>query len=218
MRVGVISLLLGGLALVGLHLPAGARIAKLPSASTSWLASDSVLAFCPAAEDTFTFAPRDLANNALPGVAIELDFCNCPAVTFCPPNGTENYSYLSDCRVRSIADGTGIARFALRGGGLCTVSDIQVYGGIAGGAIVQLGWPRRQFSLDQNGDLVVDQVDEAIVEAKRGTADPSADFDLDGRVTTADVLILENQHSGHSCTRSTPVHPGSWGALKVIYR
>jgi len=72
-------------------------------------------------------------------------------------------------------------------------------------------------STDQNGDLVVDHRDEAILVAKLGSADPTADFDADGIVTMADLAILR-AHLGHACEMPTPTTSVAWGALKVHYR
>ena len=51
-------------------------------------------------------------------------------------------------------------------------------------------------SFDQNADLTVDTADLALIEAKRGTADRTADFDCDNAVTDADLAIAAG-HLGH---------------------
>lgn len=63
----------------------------------------------------------------------------------------------------------------------------------------------------------VDATDEAILLAKIGTRDLTADFDGDGVVTEADHAILR-AHLGHACDMPTPVRATGWGAVKTRYR
>src|SRR5207244_5702708 len=83
------------------------------------------------------------------------------------------------------------AAFPIRGGGTCSGGTVRVWTC----EVIGLG-TRTVASTDQNADLVVDGTDEALVEAKVGTADASADFDCDGLVTSADVNIIR-AHLGH---------------------
>ena len=108
---------------------------------------------------------------------------------------------------------TGYAPFPFAGGGLCPGDSVKVD---AGGVLLRFA---RVVSLDQNGDLLVDADDIAIVRSKVGTTDPTADFDGDGQVTTVDVALVQ-EHLGHQApdAGSTAVRPATWGRLKLLYR
>jgi hypothetical protein len=73
------------------------------------------------------------------------------------------------------------------------------------------------LSPDQDGNLIVDGADMALIEAKLGTHDPTADFDFDGTVTEADRNIAQ-AHYGHLASGSGPVavRRGTWGRLKSL--
>ena len=82
---------------------------------------------------------------------------------------------------------------------------------------VILATPTTFLSPDQDGNLVVDGADMALVEAKLGTHDPTADFDFDGTVTEADRGIAQ-AHYGHLASGNgpVPVLAGTWGRLKTL--
>jgi hypothetical protein len=88
--------------------------------------------------------------------------------------------------------------FPLKAGGVCT-------GSIVVSIFIPDNFVRTAVaSPDQNGDLFVDGDDLAIAQAKVGTSDRTADFNCDGVVTSADLVIQEG-HLGH----------GSGGTLDV---
>src|SRR5262249_34825971 len=106
----------------------------------------------------------------------------------------------------------GEASLALRVGGVTGAGTIFIY--LDATEIAT----RTGASPDQNGDGVVNATDVAILKAKLGTNDPTADFDGDGMVTQADLALLE-KHLGHSCTSApTPTRRSTWGTLKETYR
>jgi hypothetical protein len=87
--------------------------------------------------------------------------------------------------------------FPLAGGGVCPGDTIIVE--VEG---ITLQWVTAVASFDQSGDLSVDQHDLAIVESKIGTADRTADFDGDGKVTSTDLALLQ-EHLGHHAPDAT---------------
>jgi hypothetical protein len=77
------------------------------------------------------------------------------------------------------------------------------------------------MSPDQNGDLVVDAADEAILNDK--IANPSqanvltADLNGDGILDDLDLAVV-HAHTNHVCSDRTPVRRSAWGELKLLYR
>src|SRR5262249_23270278 len=108
----------------------------------------------------------------------------------------------------------GVTRFPLRAGGTCAQARIMTGWDAQGGLLLAY---RPVASFDQNGDMVVDDADMALIAAKVGTADPTADFNCHGQVTQADVEIAR-AHLGHAAATPTAVHSPSWGTIKTIYR
>lgn len=108
----------------------------------------------------------------------------------------------------------GHAVFRLSGGGCGTGVVLPV--GNSHDAVV-LATPTTFLSPDQDGNLFVDGADLALVEAKLGTHDPTADFDFDGTVTEGDQSIAQ-AHFGHLASGSGPVaaRRGTWGRLKSL--
>ena len=144
---------------------------------------------------------------------VELDFSSCPGFTMCAPDGSERYTWDPVARVaRMGTDYAGTAFFFLRAGGLCPGASIPVR---ANGVLLAT---RTLASFDQNGDLVVDAGDAAIVSSKVGTIDPTADFTCDGAVTAGDLSFLQSSHLGHKCDLATRSRDRSWGEMKIIYR
>jgi hypothetical protein len=117
------------------------------------------------------------------------------------------------------SDISGIAAFAVRGGGASEggVVSIGMCAGDPADTVSILLGDRPVIAFDQNGDMVVDQQDVDLARAKLGSADSSADFDGDGLVTSADIALL-SAHLGHEASTPTPAERGSWGRLKIRYR
>ncbi len=152
---------------------------------------------CPAGDSTFVVIVRFADGNPWAKSPIELDLCSCNGYRLSRV-GSHPYTVDSTgCEVWAQGgQQTGAALFPLAGGGLCPSDSIAA---VAEG--VTLGYTRA-VSLDQNGDLVVDASDVAIVQSKVGTTDLTADFDGDGQVTSADVAIV-TAHLGHRAPDAT---------------
>jgi len=152
---------------------------------------DPCIITCPAGDSVFTAIVR-YGNGAQydPGGEAEVDLCGCPGVHFAPVAARAPY-WLIGCTVWTLTDAQGIAHFPLAAGGGCSGASIRV---IVDRVPIRV--LSSVASFDQNADLVVDASDLALIEAKRGTADKTADFDCDGAVTDADVAIAA-QHLGH---------------------
>ena len=162
--------------------------ASLPSPSNS--AVDPCIVACPAGDSVFAVIARDANNAPTPGRDTAVDLCNCPGVSLAPVPDGGPYR-ISGCIVWTLTDLDGIARFPLEAGGACSGAAIRIY------CMGMLMATRTSVaSFDQDGDLVVDGADLALVDGKRGTSDPTADFDCDGMVTTADYDIAV-MHLGH---------------------
>jgi len=180
------------------------------------------LVSCPAGDSVFVVVARFFNNNPVAGRWITLDFRGCAGFRLAPPTATESFGRdPTGRRIWMRSDLNGVAAFAVRGGGACEGGFVSI-GMCAGdpadtvmGSIL-LG-DRPVVSFDQNGDMVVDQQDVDLANAKLGRSDPSADFDGDGFVTSADVALL-SAHFGHEAVAPTPAERGSWGRLKIRYR
>ncbi len=110
------------------------------------------------------------------------------------------------------SDLEGRAAFTVRGGGTCAGGTVDIRAdGVPFGS-------RALASPDQNGDLAVDGADFVLAAGKPGTTDPTADFDCDGVVTTADLDILAGHSGHHALGIAIPIVAGSWGTLKLRYR
>ena len=178
-----------------------------PVTANSGVTIPACLRVCPQEDIVTMVIVRDAANQPVPNSTVVVDFSLCPGFVLGPPDGTEGYMILPGPMVSKLTDAAGEAAFPIRAGGVCHGSPaISVDGEIA-----------RQYagvaSPDQDGNLVVDDVDEAIfVNTKLGTLDVTGDFDCDGDADAVDLFTLRG-HKGH-----TPVAPRSWGELKVRYR
>jgi len=124
-------------------------------------------------------------------------------IVWYPPNTTTPY-------LKKTTGVNGEADFAIRVGGTCPAEAVKIYGN---GALVAL---RSLASPDQDGNLSVGPEDVAVATAKLGTSDPTADFDGDGVVTTADVDILRAHLGHHAPGMAVPVAPRTWGTLKLL--
>jgi len=72
-------------------------------------------------------------------------------------------------------------------------------------------------SVDQNGDGVVNIVDENIILANLGGYDYCSDLYCDGVVTGDDHQILL-AHMNHNCDEWIGTEDSSWGAIKSLYK
>lgn len=181
---------------------------------------DSALVLCPAGDLPFhveaRIAPGILAFRVFD---IYLDVTDAPGLRLLATQ-PDPYCAIVTWSGRTIAEQGcipfGSATYRLSGGGCGTGVSLPV-GNSHDGVILAT---RVTFlSPDQNGDLVVDGEDLAILDSKLGTSDPTADFDFDGVVTAADRAIAQ-AHLGHFAAGSGPVaaHEGSWGRIKSLFR
>jgi len=188
------SVLLG---LLAWNQPASAGV---PSPPQSFV--DPCLIVCPNGDFSFHVVVRDVASIPVPNSVVVINFCPCvgPSFNLCPG---------ISCQVSALTDASGAAVFQIKAGGTClepvTIS--------ADGVILA---QRMIASPDQNGDLVVDAADAAILGGKIGGSDPSGDLDCDGSVTPNDMSVRA-LHSQHSC-QVVPTDAQSWGRMKSIYR
>lgn len=190
-------------------LGAATASAGVPSPSESTV--DPCFVSCPFGDVAFSVTVRDFAHNPIAGSTVALAFSDCSGVRLCPnqePGTTVSPSPLM--AIRS-TDATGVVTFHLHAGGLCPGAQMTVY---ADG--VNLG-QRSVASPDQNGDLIVDATDQALLAALVGGSDLGGDLDCDQMVNTSDVTV-QSSHLGHACDSATPTRPKSWGRLKLLYR
>jgi hypothetical protein len=198
------------LALVGLALTIapGARAgAPLPNFSTI----DPRLVQCPAGDIAFHVVPRR-GYLPVPNSLLVVDFCGASGWVFEQAGQPAAVLFPGQaCQPSVYADASGLATFALKAGGTTADSTVVLYvDGVFFGH-------RALGSPDQNGDLLVNAADEAILLSKLGTADLSADFDGDGVVTEADHTI-QRAHLGHTSEQPTAAAASSWGRIKLSYR
>lgn len=189
----------------------GAAMANVPNPSDSMV--DPCLVVCPAGEIVFHVTVLDFGHVPVPNSVVLIDFCGCPNVTLCPQSQTDPYLRLNACQIAKITNVQGVANFAIRAGGGCSNLGARVY---ADGILLA---QRNVASPDQDGNLMVLLPDLSLADSKRGSADPTADFDCDGLVADSDVDFVV-PHGKHTCppTDPTAVTRPTWGALKTIYR
>lgn len=191
------SLLIG---LVTLLAGSPAALAGIPSAATSQV--DPCIITCPAGDSMFVGIVRHADfvpyHEDAPFV---LDLCGCPGVVLGPIPAGDDYS-ISGCVVQALTDFNGTARIPIAAGGICSGATLQVTCDN-----VPLATRTSVASFDQDGDLVVDAGDLALVDGKLGTSDPTADFDCDGVVGASDHAIAA-AHLGHHATVVTGVGTG----------
>ena len=207
-----VILILAALAAVGREARAGA--VAVPEYSTV----DSVLVACPAGDLVFHAIARiGPTILALRTWTIWVDITDCPELKL----GTLAGPYLSRVQVNGrdyleqMCSPSGYAEFRIPGGGIAAGRTLPVIETNHG---VVLATRHTLLSPDQDGNLVVDGRDVARVRSKLGTADPTADFNLDGMVTQADLDSVQ-AHLGHfDPAVPTPAAAASWGRLKSLYR
>jgi hypothetical protein len=171
-------------------LPARAGVA---SPSDSYVAPR--LVSCPAGDSSFVVIPRHISHTPWCSEGpIQVSLCSCTGYHL---SAVGDHPYRLDASgcvaaIDTCSNGNGEYEmlFPFAGGGLCPGDSIRVD---ADG--VWLGYTR-VASFDQDGDLVVNHTDVALVQSKLGTADLGADFDGDGFVTSKDLALVE-LHLGH---------------------
>jgi hypothetical protein len=182
-----------------------ARPARAGFADPARSYEDPCLVVCPAGDSTFMMVLRNSAGNPWLVDEVTLNFCDCPRVSLVP--GVHSYQVLaSGCQIGKYpyADGTdGTVLFPIAAGGVCGDSVRVLCGGIPFHS-------RAVASFDQDGDLFVTQADLDLIQAKLLTADPTADFNCDGVVTSADLEIAQG-HLGHGAATGVP-GVDRWGA------
>jgi hypothetical protein len=153
---------------------------------------DSCIITCPAADSVLTVSVRDYWGYPVSNADALISFSQCPGVSLPPP--PPGIPYIVDAIARTVLRVTnnyGRADFPLASGGVCSGGPVKIW---VSGQLIKT-WSA-VASFDQNGDLAVDAVDLALIEAKLGTADQTADFNCDSVVTDADVAIATG-HLGH---------------------
>jgi hypothetical protein len=140
---------------------------------------------------------RNVANIPWPYDEVTLWFCDCPGVRVVP--GEFSYQIRPPgCVIGKYPNADGTVLFPIAAGGVC-----DSVGVLSAGIPFP---PRAVASFDQDGDLLVTQADLEAIQSKLSSADPTADFDCDGVVTSAD-LDIATAHLGHGQT-ATDVPPG----------
>ena len=152
---------------------------------------DKCIVTCPANDSVYTVVVHDFWGNPVANSDVVIDFSRCGSVILAePPPG--QYELRPGALVLKPSDFLGRADFPLASGGTCAPGPIKVYasGNLQGS---------RQFvaAFDQDGDLAVTEADLAMVQAKIGTSDLTADFDCDSAVTSNDYDIAIT-HLGHA--------------------
>jgi len=138
-------------------------VSALPNPATSFVSPCFVS--CPQGDIAFTVIVHDAANNPEPGASVILDFGACPGATFCAAQEPGTVINPSLRYVGRAADASGTAVFHARVGGLCPGAQMRA---IADGVVLAL---RNVASMDQDGNLVVDAADQALVAGKVGGTD-----------------------------------------------
>lgn len=151
---------------------------------------DPCIVTCPAGDSVFAVIARQPGGNPWPYGTTTIDLCGCPDLVLAPVEGGGPYQ-ISGCTVWAYTWPQGVSAFPLASGGLCSGASITVH---CDGFL--MGTRTAVASFDQDGDLVVSASDLALVSSKEGSGDPTADFDCDGMVTTADLDIAAS-HAGH---------------------
>ncbi len=210
------------LLLAGLLVATPAAGSGIPDPARSTIPQRLVM--CPAGDLSAELILRDFANNPIDQAQVVMDFSGCSAFVHCAhpiPQGVTNLT-VDDVNKRIVgttdANGRLVVQVAMTGSCLSQGNpiNIQVYGNG-----VLLSGSSFLMSPDQNGDLIVDAADEAIMNDK--IADPTplnvltADFNGDGILDGADLAFLQ-AHATHVCTDNTPVRRRAWGRLKLLYR
>ena len=161
----------------------------IPLPSPSYSSVDRCIVTCPANDSVFAVTvryqyclpPHDVFPFANSDVV--LDFSACADVVLATPDPPGLYQLGSPGWVLRVTNNVGRADVPLASGGTCS-GPVKVY---ASGFLIA----SRPFvaAFDQDGDLMVTEADLALVQAKVGTSDLTADFDCDSAVTPSDYAI-----------------------------
>jgi flagellar hook capping protein FlgD len=150
---------------------------------------DSCIVTCPAGDSIFTVVVHQWNGQPVVGGDVVLDFEFCPNIHLASSNPPGLYE-VEPTVVLSFTNALGQVDIPLAAGGACA-NLIRVY------CSGQLLRSRPVASFDQDGDLAVTVADLALVDAKIGTSDRTADYNCDGAVTAADYDIAV-AHLGHA--------------------
>jgi len=176
---------------------------------------DSFLVACPAGDLVYHSVMRhaDGTPQNSPHETF-LDLCGCAGARFAAPVAEDPYTLVAGCRPTThLVMPEATADFPLRAGGVCSGASIVLNTG--GVLVITLG---SLASPDQDGNLVVNAADRALLAAKlAGPFDPTADLNGDRVLSVADLDLLD-QHFGHAAEMPTGARASSWGGLKTIYR
>ena len=185
-----------------------------PRAETAFVSAPLIA--CPAGDSVLRVVGRDASGHPCPNDTY-VRFETCPTVQFPPVLGDEGYDIFvypgEAIELSKMSDMQGRTDFTIRAGGTCPAATVKVYTS-AGFTIAY----RALASPDQNGDFGVGTEDFALAASKVGTTDPTADFDGDGAVTSADLDILRGHLGHHAPGMATPVVSRTWGTVKLLYR
>jgi hypothetical protein len=173
---------------------------------------DPCLAVCPSGDISFEVVVRDPLGIPIPGSTVVIDACDCPDLRVCEFPGSRPPGTNQECQLSVVTGALGKATFMIQAGGTCAAGSARI---LADG--VQLA-TRGVASPDQDGNLLVDVADDAILAGKLGGPyDVTADLDCDAAMSPFDAAVL-TAHLGHACDVPTPNRKRSWGELKTIYR
>jgi hypothetical protein len=195
----IVALVIVGVAsMARLHAGEGVRVhdaLNTPTAPPHQI--DPRIVTCPAGDSVFTVGVLQHNGEPLANASVVVDFTGCPSVALPPfPEGGYTIDPVYPMVLKR-TDAFGRVDFPLASGGTCEAigsggsgPGARVY--VSGMLFVRL----TVAAFDQDADLVVDEADIGLIDAKIGTADTTADFNSDGQVTQADH-DLAMLHIGH---------------------
>ena len=145
---------------------------------------------CPAGDLGFQIVVRDAANNPVRQSVVVISLQADPSLNFCFPPAT--CASPTSCRITAVTDDRGVADFRPAGAGWKMDRHLVVADGVLLGNLLLA-------SVDQNGDLVVDETDLAVAAAAESLLGAGrSDFDGSGFTDSGDLEILRS-HLGHGC-------------------
>jgi hypothetical protein len=182
------------------------------------------IVMCPGGDLVDTVIVRDFNAQPIPGAAVNLYFDPCLPLCAHPfPDGVTNlYLDAPNRRVIAVTDVSGRCVFRMNLTGTCAAAN----GNPISVQIVADGVPigsnsTYSMSPDQNGDFVVDLIDDTILAVRVQTPfypyTAESDLNADGVLDVADRTFLQ-AHLGHACDVATGARRSTWGDLKLMYR